>query len=160
MNTSQAVSIANKMTSHGEKMDQTLVVEKTMRSLTSKFNYVVCFIEEYNDVSALSIDEIQSSLLVQEKCMKSQNQEIDTEQALKVSDGGRGSMGYGSGRGRSGARGRINKDFVECYKFHKLGHYQNECPLWEENTNYAELEYGELLMMAQSCLNINAKYEV
>jgi len=33
--------IANKMTTHGEKMDQTLVVQKILRSLTSKLNYVV-----------------------------------------------------------------------------------------------------------------------
>jgi len=115
-------------------------------------------------MTTLFIDELQSSLLVQEQHMKFQNQEIDIEQALKVSNGERGSMGYGRGRGRSSARGRgrgrINKDSIECYKCHKVGHYQNECPLWEENANYADFEDGELLLMAQSCLNINAKNEV
>jgi len=67
------LSIANKMTTHGKKMDQTLVVEKILRSLTSKFNYVVCSVEESNDMNALSIDELQSSLLVQEQRMKFQN---------------------------------------------------------------------------------------
>ena len=137
-------------------MDQTLVVEKILRSLTSKFNYVVCSIEESNDVTTLSIDELQSSLLVQEQRMKSYNQEFDVEQALKVSNGGRGSVGFGRGRGK----GRVNKASVECFKYHKLGHYQNECPLWEENANYAEFEDGELLLMTQSCLNTNAKDEV
>jgi len=41
-----------------------------------------------------------------------------------------------------------------------MGHYQNECPLWEENANYAEFEDGELLLMAESCLHINSKDEV
>jgi len=160
----RTLSIANKMTTNAEKMDQTLVVEKILRSLTSKFNYVVCSIEESNDVTTLSIDELQSSLLVQEQRMKSQNQDFDAEQALKFSNGGRGSVGYGRGRGRSGARGRgrgrINKGSVECFKCHKLGHYHNECSLWEENANFAEFEDGELLLMAQSCLNRNAKDEV
>jgi len=52
---------------------------------------------------------IQSPLLVffsPSQCMKSHNSEIDIEQALKVSNGGRGSMGYGRGRGCSGARRR------------------------------------------------------
>lgn len=39
----RTLSIANKMTAHGEKMDQPLV-EKILRSLIGKFNYVVCSI--------------------------------------------------------------------------------------------------------------------
>jgi len=42
-----------------------------------------------------------------------------------------------------------------------MGHFQNECPLWEENTNYAKFEEkGEVLHMAQNNLNTNAKNEV
>jgi len=121
---------------------------------------VVCSIEESNDVTTLSINELQSSLLVQEQHMKSPNQDFEIEQALKVSNGGRGYVGYCRGKGSSSVRGRINKASVECFKCHKLGHYQNECPLWEENANFVEFEDGELLMMAQSCLNTNAKDEV
>jgi hypothetical protein len=58
------------MTAHGETMDQTKVVDKVLRSMTSKFNYVVCSIEESNDVTTLTIDEVQSSLLVHEQRMK------------------------------------------------------------------------------------------
>ncbi|MCI84507.1 retrovirus-related Pol polyprotein from transposon TNT 1-94, partial [Trifolium medium] len=50
------LAIANKMTSHGERMEQVAVVEKILRSMTEKFNYVVCSIEESNDVTTLSID--------------------------------------------------------------------------------------------------------
>jgi len=59
---------------------------------------------------------------VQEQHMKSQSQEADIKQALKISNGGKG---YGRGRGRSGSRQRgsrrSNKDLVEFYKSHKLG---------------------------------------
>ena len=51
---------------HGEKMDDTVIVEKILRSLSSKFDYVACSIEESRDVEKLSIDELQSSLLVHE----------------------------------------------------------------------------------------------
>ena len=67
---SRTLAIANKMTTHGESMGQTKVVEKVLRSMTSKFNYVVCSIEESNDVTALTIDELQSSLLVHEQRMQ------------------------------------------------------------------------------------------
>ncbi|CAJ2634874.1 unnamed protein product [Trifolium pratense] len=92
---SRTLAIANKMTAYGETMDQVKVVEKVLRSMTSKFNYVVCSIEESNDVTKLTIDELQSSLLVHEQRMQF-TQEKDEEKALQIS------AGRGGGRGRGG----------------------------------------------------------
>ena len=64
---SRTMAIANKMRIHGEKMQDVTIVEKILRSMTPKFNFVVCSIEESNDIDELSIDELQSSLLVHEK---------------------------------------------------------------------------------------------
>jgi hypothetical protein len=87
----RTLAIANRMTAHGETMAQVTVVEKVLRSMPVKFNYVVCSIEESNDVTNLSIDELQSSLIVHEQRMKHQKdqKESSEEQALKVSNGGR-----------------------------------------------------------------------
>jgi hypothetical protein len=60
---SRTLTIANKMKANGEIMEQAVVVEKILRSMTARFNYVVCSIEESNDVTSLTIDELQSSLL-------------------------------------------------------------------------------------------------
>ncbi|GAU12288.1 hypothetical protein TSUD_141960 [Trifolium subterraneum] len=62
----RTLAIANKMTSHGERVEHVTVVEKILRSMPAKFNYVVCSIEQSNDVTTLSIDELQSTLIVQE----------------------------------------------------------------------------------------------
>jgi hypothetical protein len=83
----RTLAIANKMKSFGENVEQVTIVEKILRSMSARFNYVVCSIEESNDVTSLSIDELQSSLLVQEKRMKAQNQQTSQdEQALRVTN--------------------------------------------------------------------------
>ncbi|GAU28376.1 hypothetical protein TSUD_257040 [Trifolium subterraneum] len=99
----RTLTIANKMTAHGERTEQVVVVEKILRSLTAKFNYVVCSIEESNDMTALSI--------VQEQRMKSQ-QISHGEQALKANNGGKGA-GRGRGRGSIRGRGRENANYAE-----------------------------------------------
>lgn len=117
----RTLAIANPMTSHGERLEQTVIVEKDLCSMTPKFNYVVCSIEESNDVTALNVDELQRSLLVHEQRMQVQHSK-EEEQALKVFQSARG---YGRGKGaRTGfrglGRGRVNKEFIECFKCHKL----------------------------------------
>eukprot|EP00257_Ricinus_communis_P016937 XP_015575255.1 uncharacterized protein LOC107261320 [Ricinus communis] len=97
--------ITNKMKVNGENLSVFNVVEKILRSMTPKFNYVVCSIEESKDTSNLSIDELQSSLLVHGQRMCNT---IKEEHALKVTHRGnysgrpRGCGSYGGrGRGRS-----------------------------------------------------------
>lgn len=118
--------VANIMRNHGENMSDVKVVEKILRSLTEQFNYVVCSIEESRDIDSLTVDELQSSLVVHEQKFRRKDGE---EHALKVSSKerlttqGRGRYGF---RGRGRGRGRQNQSraTVECYKYHKLGHYQ------------------------------------
>ena len=57
--------IANKMKIHGERMKihgesmkQVVIIEKILRSMTSRFDYVVCSVEESNDLDTLTIDEL------------------------------------------------------------------------------------------------------
>ncbi|XP_030443566.1 uncharacterized protein LOC115665889 [Syzygium oleosum] len=78
---SRTMMIANKMRIHGEKMDDITIIKKILRSMTPKFNFVVCSIEESKDIDELSIDELQSSLLVHEQKTVQQDKE---EQALKA----------------------------------------------------------------------------
>ncbi|KAA8533891.1 hypothetical protein F0562_031408 [Nyssa sinensis] len=147
----RVMSVANKMRVYGEAMTDVTICEKILRSLTDKFNYIVCSIEESKDMDALTIDELQSSLIVHEQKF---HRSSCVEQALKVTiDGrvggrGRGRNNYrGRGRGRGGQE--FNKAMVECFKCHNLGHFQYECPQWNKEANYTEVsEEDEMLLMS------------
>ncbi|KAD5317147.1 hypothetical protein E3N88_17093 [Mikania micrantha] len=149
---SRVLSIVNQMRTNGEQTTDTKIVEKILRTLTDQYLFVVVSIEESRDVEKMTIDELQSTLLVHEQKFKKPEKEED--QALKVNH--EDSSSYrGRGRGRSSYRGRgrgrgrssysFNKETVECYKCHKLGHFQYECPDWKE-TNFTEEEEIMMLM--------------
>lgn len=129
-------------------MHDVKVVEKILRFLTKKFNYVVCYIEESNDIDALIVDELQISLIVYEYKFQKFNSE---EQALKVtSEGGKGcGSGTYRGRGRRRGRGRVdfNKATVECYRCHQLGQLRYKCPSGNKEVNYAKLDEEEEIIL-------------
>jgi hypothetical protein len=169
----RTLTIANKMKTHGERMEQIVIIEKILRSMTTKFDYVVCSIEESNNLAEMTIDELQSSLLVHEQRMKGHKEE---EQVLKVMSearedvqfGGRGRnhggfRGSFRGRGRSWGRGRqsFNKAIIECFRCHKLGHFSYECPGYEKTANYAELDCEEeMFLMSHVELHNSTREEV
>jgi hypothetical protein len=66
----RTLTIANKIKIHGEKMDQVVIIEKILRFMTSKFDYIVCLVEKSNNLDTLTIDELQSNLLVYVQRMK------------------------------------------------------------------------------------------
>ncbi|XP_050379447.1 uncharacterized protein LOC126796753 [Argentina anserina] len=65
----RTLTVVNKMKAHDEKMEDLMIIEKILRSMTAKFDYVVCSIEESNNLTTMSIAELQSSLLVHEQRM-------------------------------------------------------------------------------------------
>jgi len=152
---SRVMTVVNKMRIHGDKSNEVTIVEKILRTMTPKFNFVVCSIEESHDIDLLSIAELQNSLFIQEQKFTQQEKE---EVALNASTDDRsGGQGYnrGNGRGRGKGKGRgysgnhqqfqhhenqgrgkgrggynsksLDKSKIECYRCHKFGHYKSEC---------------------------------
>ncbi|KAJ9547479.1 hypothetical protein OSB04_020022 [Centaurea solstitialis] len=103
----RTLTVVNKMKTNGETMEQSTVVGKILRSLTNKFNYVVCSIEESNDLNNLSIDELHGSLLVHEQRMQGCQEE---EHALKVVQEDRSGRGRGRGMSRGGRGRELNEE--------------------------------------------------
>lgn len=119
------LAIVNKTNSNGENVENSTFVGKVLRSLTTKFNYVMCSTEESNDLNTLSIDELHGSLHVHEQMMQDSLKE--EEHVLKVAQEDRPSRGRGQGakggKGRGRGRHPVNKAIIECFNYHTLGHY-------------------------------------
>nr|XP_017191173.2 uncharacterized protein LOC108174575 [Malus domestica] len=132
--------MSTKMRIHGHKIEDNEVVEKIMRSMAPKFDYVVCSIES-NDIEDMSIDELQSSLLVHKQKL---NRGGSQEQALKAS-----TFTESSSKGKK----QFDKSQVECYRCGNYGHCINECytklPKEKgEKLNFIEKNGEETLLMA------------
>ncbi|GAA0171650.1 hypothetical protein LIER_25633 [Lithospermum erythrorhizon] len=76
--------VCNKLRSNGEDMNDSKIVQKILRTLTDKYTYVVVSIEESQDIKAMTVDELQSSLSTHEqKFTRKSREEGGVEQVLK-----------------------------------------------------------------------------
>ncbi|XP_057957109.1 uncharacterized protein LOC131150423 [Malania oleifera] len=132
---SRTMTIANKMRIHGNKITDVTIIEKILRSMTIKFNYVVCSIEESKDTNSMFINELQSSLLVHEQKMNQQDKE---EQELQASTSKGG--GQGRGRGKGGNDGRHSNQKSKDYDSQGKGkgHDNNNSHLTPSNSKSAD----------------------
>ncbi|GMI72170.1 hypothetical protein HRI_000886300 [Hibiscus trionum] len=118
-------AVANEIKRNGESLDEVRVMEKKLRSLIRKFDYVVVAIEESKDLSKISLDELVGSLQAHEHKMKQNEDFKNLEQALQskmnINEGeasnsytrGQGNRGgyRGRYRGRRGARGHGGRSY-------------------------------------------------
>ncbi|CAL2278324.1 unnamed protein product [Prunus armeniaca] len=77
-------TIVNLMSSNGEILEDARIVEKVLRSLPPKFDYVVAAIEESNDISALSIEDLQGKLEAYEIKINLRNPPPTQSNRLKI----------------------------------------------------------------------------
>ena len=146
---SRVVLVCNNMSNLGESMEDAKIVEKILRTLPERWNFVVCSIEVSKDIKSLSVNQLRSELLVHEPKLQ-KRRSIDEEQVLKVTyEGGRerGNRGGFRGRGRGRGRTTYNRSTIECFRCHRLGHFQFECPRAEKEANYVTIDEDETLLL-------------
>ncbi|XP_027767913.1 uncharacterized protein LOC114074234 [Solanum pennellii] len=105
------MAVVNQLRRYGEEVDDVCSVEKILRSLTPKFHYVVCAIEESNDPDSMTVEQLEGSLLAHEEKMKirkeeQQEQFLGTHASFKGFEGEQSYKGNGQWRGRGGRGGR------------------------------------------------------
>lgn len=111
----KTLTIVNQMRQYGEKLDDVRVMEKILRSLSSKFDNVVVAVEESKDLNNMTVDELMATLEIHEQRINRRAPSSSLEQALQTSmtfrrydeeQGGMLQRGRGRGRGHGQARGR------------------------------------------------------
>ncbi|XP_045810509.1 uncharacterized protein LOC123904949 [Trifolium pratense] len=101
--------IVNEMKACGEIVSGTMRVEKILRSLTPKFDYVVAAIEESKDLDSIKVEELQGSLEAHKQRMNQRNSDKSNgEIALQVQQGNKNKKGKGKWQGNKGKDGYHN----------------------------------------------------
>lgn len=113
------MGVVSQMHTYGATIDDQMIVEKVLRSLTSMFDHVVTTIEELKDLSVFSFDELMGSLQAHEVHINKTLEKVE-EKTFQVQDNnsvttkrgrGRGSpLGGGGREGRIPRRGRGRDD--------------------------------------------------
>ncbi|XP_076891115.1 uncharacterized protein LOC143542409 [Bidens hawaiensis] len=136
----RVMALVSQKRAYGENITDQTIVEKVLRSLTSKFDYVVHSIEVGHDLSQLTPVKLMECLQSQKERMNSrttpEKQSSSDEQALQaMQDGnrpfknntsfrGRGRLSFrGRGRGRNQDKGKT----PQCTNCSKLGHMTKDC---------------------------------
>ena len=106
----RVVGLINQLKSHGENIEDKMVVEKVLRSLPKKFKSLVVKLEANKMMSQFTIHELQASLINKEHKINISNISLKGAFATQPSiSSGRGRGRYNSrGRGRHFSRGGCN----------------------------------------------------
>lgn len=91
--------VINQLKIYGEDIKYRTVIEKVLRSLSTKFEVVVAAIEEAKDLEKLTIDELMGSLLSNEA-------RIDRNKDSTLETAFQSQVYIPRGRGRGQSRGR------------------------------------------------------
>lgn len=130
----RVIVLLNQMRLNGETIEDKRVVEKILRSLTRKFEYIVVAIEESKDLALLSLENLLGILQSHELRMRQFDDVSPMEQALLHT---RVSTKEGSNdNSESPSKGRLQPRplcEIQCYYCHKYGHTLKHCRKRQED---------------------------
>jgi hypothetical protein len=131
--------LVNAMKGLGETFDDSLLIQKILRSLPDKFNPKVSAIEELNDLKTLSIDQLLGTLTAYE--MRINKDKSSTREASFKADNNTDSefdeieakfvrrLKKGSGK----YQGKLP---FKCFNCGKIGHFASKCPHQKKAHNF------------------------
>lgn len=104
-------TVANQMSRNGETMTEGRIVEKILRSLTDKFENIVCAIEEAKDLSTITVEEVAGSLEAHKQRKMKKKEEV-----IEEADSSRDEKALFSQNWRGRGRGHGGRDGGRSYQ--------------------------------------------
>ena len=128
------LSITNLMKGCGEKLDDQMVVEKILRSLSPRLDYIVCVIEESKNLEDLKIEELQGSLEAHEQRLNDRDTERSTNQALQAHPSkGKGRWKWSTDKGKGSHKTHSkNSEETQLEIGESLGQQKNGVKSWKK----------------------------
>ncbi|KAL4574699.1 hypothetical protein LXL04_021535 [Taraxacum kok-saghyz] len=159
--------LASKARSLGHEPEEVDLVKRLLDSMPKSFLQIVASIEQCFELDTMLFDEAVGRLKAYEERIKGSEKVEDIHGGLYLSreeksdgcmhcgSGGSHRDGFGRGRGRGRGSGRSqdgkervrDKSHVKCYKCGEFGHYNNECPKWENEANLITEEEPTLIQI-------------
>nr|GEZ33915.1 hypothetical protein [Tanacetum cinerariifolium] len=122
----RVILLLNQLRLNGEVIDDSRVVEKVLRSLTRKFEYVIVAIEESKDVSQLSLETLLSTLQSHEFRMQ-QFEASTSEQAFQSQVSNQGNVHDQNKDPHPDRSKNRDRNPIQCYYCKKFGHMARVC---------------------------------
>jgi hypothetical protein len=123
--------LVNAMKGLGEKIEESFLVQKILRSLLDKFNPKVSAIEELNDLKTLSIDQLLGTLTSYEMRIR-KDKSITREASFKANKNTDSKLDYIEAefvrRLKKGLRKYQGKIPFKCFNCGKIAHFSSKCP--------------------------------
>lgn len=170
-------TLVNKAASLGHTIEDETLVRKLLNAVPDRYLQIVASIEQYSDLSEMTMEEAIGRLKTYEERIKfKKDKQVNNQETLMFTrhkGQGKHFREYGQGRfnqsqGREQDKNNYHskreeresfeedtrdKSQVTCYRCHKLGHYAYECQNKRKNqvrehSNFIEEDLEPTLLMA------------